>query len=96
MESSARSRQFLERIQQGFSVNSQIAQEEGTDENELKKVTALSACQLVFLIKIIFFSHNKSAGTVFRFVFSTKRTVQRPVSWRVKMVATWKFGRIQD
>ena len=29
--------------------------------------------QLVFLAGIVFFSHNKSAGTVFRFVFSAKR-----------------------
>ena len=30
--------------------------------------------QLVFLAGTIFFSHNKSAGTVFRLIFSTKRT----------------------
>ena len=27
-----------------------------------------------FLARTVFFSHNKSAGTVFRLIFSTKRT----------------------
>ena len=30
--------------------------------------------QLVFLAETVFFSHNKSAGTVFLLVFSAKRT----------------------
>ena len=30
--------------------------------------------QLVFSVGTIFFSHNKSAGTMFRLVFSAKRT----------------------
>jgi len=30
--------------------------------------------QLIFSAETVFFSHNKSAGTVFRLVFSAKRT----------------------
>ena len=33
--------------------------------------------QLVFSAGIVFFSHSKSAGTVFRLVFSAKRTRAR-------------------
>ena len=35
--------------------------------------------QLVFSARTVFFSHNKSAGIMFRFVFSAKRTGPKPV-----------------
>jgi len=38
--------------------------------------------QLVFSAGTLFFSHNKSAGTVFRLVFSAKRTGPMYLSWQ--------------
>ena len=46
--------------------------------------------QLVFLAGTIFFSHNKSARTVFRLVFSAKRT--GPLSIKTNMKRCLKFG----
>jgi len=43
--------------------------------------------KLVFLAGIVFFSHNKSAGSVFRLVFSAKR--MGPWSWLFS-----KFGQM--
>ena len=37
--------------------------------------------QLVFSAETIFFSHNKSVGTVFRLVFSAKRTGPMEIQW---------------
>jgi len=45
--------------------------------------------QLVFSVGTVFFSHNKLAGTVFRFVFSAKRT--DPI-WQCQM----KFALISS
>ena len=42
--------------------------------------------QLVFLVGKVFFSHNKSARTVFRLVFSAKRTgllYEREIAFRL-------------
>ena len=46
--------------------------------------------QLVFLAGTVFFSHNKSAGTMFRLVFSAKRT--GPLSIKTNMKRCLKFG----
>ena len=52
----------------------------------LKRAKALFASliirlfQLVFSVGIVFFSHNKSDGTVFRLIFSAKRTGPKSAS----------------
>ena len=35
---------------------------------------ALCLFQFVFSVETVFFSHNKSAGTIFQFIFSAKQT----------------------
>ena len=49
--------------------------------------------QLIFLAGTVFFSHNKSAETVFWLVFSAKQTVPLSVMSFIKLINGWRAVR---